>query len=113
MDHEHAEIAAHVTGRLTIDLTTEIVTHHNQEVALTATEWHLLRCFVQHHNCILTSYQIMEELRTDMSDAVLRVFIRRLRKKLEPNPAHPQIIRTLHGRGYRFVMSNYVVVQSE
>lgn len=113
MDREQATPAVYCIGSLTIDLVTEMVQHHDQEVALTSTEWHLLRCFVHHQNCVVTPDQIMAELRTDMSDVVLRKYIMRLRQKLEPNPAYPQIIRTLHGRGYRFVMSNDVDVHAE
>lgn len=109
MDDEQAGPTIYSIGYLTIDLTTERVQHHNQDVALTLTEWHLLRCLVQHQNCVVTPDQIMTELRTEMSDVVLRKYIMQLRQKLEPNPAYPRIIRTLHGRGYRFVIPDHAV----
>jgi Response regulators consisting of a CheY-like receiver domain and a winged-helix DNA-binding domain len=73
-------------------------------VKLTATEYALLRLFVQHAGKVLTHGQITREVWG--SDEIhrishLRVYIAYLRGELETNPAEPELIVTEPGVGYR------------
>jgi two-component system, OmpR family, KDP operon response regulator KdpE len=91
---------------LTVDFSNRQVTRDGQPVKLTATEFALLRLFIQHAGKVLTHRHILQEIwgpdyvqRTQY----LRVYMTRLREKLEPNPAEPLLFLTEQGIGYRFV----------
>ncbi|MEN4098350.1 MAG: winged helix-turn-helix domain-containing protein, partial [Anaerolineaceae bacterium] len=92
-------------GSIVIDLVRRQVTHNQDLIRLTATEFKLLAYLAAHtdrvltHQAILTHVWGFEEL-----DHIeyLRVYIGQLRKKLETNPYEPQIILTESGIGYRF-----------
>ena len=93
-----------VSGRLTVDLQTRIVTVAGEPVKLTPTEYGLLRLFVQHAGRILTHRQILREVwgpNADEETNYLRVYITGLRKKIEENPRMPALIVTEPGVGYR------------
>jgi len=76
-----------------------------EEVALTAMEYRLLLTMVQNTGQVLTRNQLLEGI-WDVSgefvnDNTLTVYIKRLREKLEEDPANPQLIQTVRGMGYR------------
>jgi DNA-binding response OmpR family regulator len=88
---------------LRIDLRAREVTRHGVPVALTAREFDLLRMFVEHPRQVLTRDALYENLWGDYGDRhSLTVHIGRLREKLEEDPAHPRLIVTVWGVGYRF-----------
>lgn len=104
----HAAPAAELTvfrvGALEVDLTSRVVKRHGQELKLTATEYSLLRVFVQHAGKVLTHQQILRQVWGPNSVAhthYLRVYIAHLREKLEIQPSKPQLIITEPGVGYR------------
>ncbi len=74
---------------------------------LTRTEWSLLEAFAGHPGKLLTHSWLLEHVwgegYADDVD-VLRVFVSQLRKKIEEDPAHPTIILTEPGVGYRWVL---------
>jgi len=75
---------------------------------LTPTELDLLQYFVAHPDSVLPHDQILQAVwGPDYGDEVeyLRVFVNQLRKKIEPDPAHPRYILTEPWVGYRFAMS--------
>jgi two-component system KDP operon response regulator KdpE len=75
---------------------------------LTPTELDLLRYFVANPNSILPHDKILQAVwGPDYGDEVeyLRVFVNQLRKKIEPDPAHPRYILTEPWLGYRFDLS--------
>lgn len=94
------------TGTIEIDLANHQVTRGGQEVRLTATEFKLLAYLAANRRRVLTHQSILTHV-WGPADAdhteYLRVYIRQLRKKLEENPEHPQVLLTEPGVGYRFL----------
>jgi two-component system, OmpR family, KDP operon response regulator KdpE len=93
-------------GSLTIDLAQHIVTRDGVEVKLTATEFNLLAYLASHAGRVLTHRMILSAVwNIEDADRVeyLRVYMRQLRKKLEADPEHPQVLVTEPGVGYRFM----------
>lgn len=81
------------------------VFRNDSEITLTPTEWHLLEALVRHQGQMISQQQLLSDIwGTGYSDQsnYLRVYIARLRRKLEPNAAHPQHLITVPGSGYRF-----------
>ncbi len=73
-----------------------------EEVKLSPKEYELLRLLVHHAGKVLTHKFLLRELWATANDAqYLRVYVRQLRQKIEPNPARPQYILTETGIGYR------------
>lgn len=75
-----------------------------EEIILTAMEYRLLLTMIQNAGQVLTRNQLLEGI-WDVSgefvnDNTLTVYIKRLREKLEENPANPSIIKTVRGMGY-------------
>jgi two-component system, OmpR family, KDP operon response regulator KdpE len=93
-------------GLIAIDLVQHIVTRDGVEVKLTATEFNLLAYLASHAGRVLTHKMILSNV-WDAADAdrveYLRVYMRQLRKKLEADPDHPQVLITEPGVGYRFI----------
>jgi len=95
-------------GTLTVNLATRLVTRENRAVKLTSTEYALLRLFVQHAGKVLTHRQILREVwgpEHELKTQYLRVYVQRLRDKLEPDPDAPAFFLTESGIGYRFFAS--------
>ncbi|WP_126172005.1 response regulator [Altericroceibacterium xinjiangense] len=75
------------------------------EVPLTAMEYDLLRTFAEHPNKVLTRDRILDLAHSTEMEAFDRSVdsrIVRLRRKLEEDPAKPQVLKTVRGRGYVF-----------
>jgi two-component system KDP operon response regulator KdpE len=92
------------------DLEIDVVAHHARrggtEVKLTGTEWSLLALLIRHAGRVLTHRQILREVwgpKAEEHRQYLRVYFTHLRKKLEPDRTHPELIRTEPGIGYRLV----------
>jgi two-component system, OmpR family, KDP operon response regulator KdpE len=98
------ELPVFVSGDLTVDLVRRHVTRDGREIKLSPKEFDLLRHLVMHAGKVLTHRQLLREIwGPAQEDEVqyLRVFIRGLRQKLEPDPARPTHILTELGVGYR------------
>jgi two-component system, OmpR family, KDP operon response regulator KdpE len=90
------------SGELSVDLTRHIVMVGDREIKLTPKEYELLRVLVQHAGKVLTHRFLLRELRDELTDAqYLRVYVRQLRQKIEPDPGQPQYVLTESGIGYR------------
>ena len=87
------------------DPSTGVVKKRGKELFLSALEYRLLLLFLSSPNSILTRGSLLESLWDAagefVSDNTLTVYIKRLREKIEDDPAHPQIILTVRGIGYR------------
>ncbi len=92
--------------RLTIDFATRTVTVNDQPVRLTPTEYNLLHYLVLNEGTVLTHWALLEKVwgeeYTD-SPEYLKVYIQRLRNKLEEDPTNPQLLISERGVGYKFV----------
>jgi len=98
------ELAVFISGDLAVDLVRRHVTRGGHEVKLSPKEFDLLRHLVMHAGKVLTHRHLLREVwGPAQADEVqyLRVFIRGLRHKLEPDPTRPTHILTELGVGYR------------
>ncbi|MFS8777124.1 response regulator transcription factor [Synechococcus sp. O70.1] len=78
-------------------------------VKLTHLEFDLLHCLLQRHGQTVSPSEILKEVwGYDPDDDIetIRVHIRHLRTKLEPDPRHPQYIKTVYGAGYCLELPN-------
>ena len=98
----HGERPIFRAGDLSVDLVRRIVKVHDKEVKLSPKEYELLRLLVQHAGKVLTHKFLLNELwSTPIDTQYLRVYVKQLRHKIEPNPERPQFILTETGIGYR------------
>jgi two-component system KDP operon response regulator KdpE len=89
-------------GDLSVDLVRRVVKIRDKVVKLSPKEYDLLRVMVQHAGKVLTHKFLLNQLWAVPIDAqYLRVYVRQLRHKIEPDPARPQYILTETGIGYR------------
>lgn len=91
-------------GGVMVDTEKGRVTRDGRDVYLSALECRLLLVFLSHRGKVLSRSQLLEEIWDAAGDFVndntLTVYIKRLREKIETDPADPQIIRTVRGIGY-------------
>jgi two-component system KDP operon response regulator KdpE len=102
-----AKVEVFHSGGLSVDLTARTVKVSGRNVRLTATEYSLLRLFIQHAGKVLTHGQVLREIwGTDDADKTghLRVYMTYLREKIERDPAEPELLITEPGVGYRLVV---------
>ncbi len=93
-------------GELVVDLERRLVTLRGQPVALTPTEFELLRLFVRNEGKLLTHPTILREVwgpRYGTESHYLHVYVSQLRRKIERDPARPRFLLTEPGAGYRLV----------
>ncbi|MEA2639399.1 MAG: two-component system, OmpR family, operon response regulator KdpE [Chloroflexota bacterium] len=91
-------------GAVEIDLARRLVSRDMQEVHLTPIEFELLSFLTRHAGRVITHGHLLRSAlgpSYDGATGTLRVHIASLRKKLEADPAHPRIIVTEPGIGYR------------
>ena len=99
-----AESSTFDNGPLHIDFAAGCATLAGEELQLTPTEYKLLALLAKNVGKVLTHTFITHEIwgtSWDSDIASLRVFMRTLRKKVEADPAHPTMIQTHVGVGYR------------
>jgi len=74
----------------------------DHEVKFSPREYELLRLLVAHAGKVLTHHMILREVWGPNTDVqYLRIYIRALRQKIEPDPEKPEYIQTETGVGYR------------
>jgi two-component system KDP operon response regulator KdpE len=94
-----------VSGQLNINFAQRRVTIGSQEVKLTSTEYRLLQVLALNAGKVLTHRMLLNRVwgpAYGSEREYVRVFINRLRNKIEPDPANPRYILTESGIGYRF-----------
>ena len=96
-------------GGLEVDLIARTVTRETKEIALTPTEWSILALLIRHAGRIITHHQILREVwgpGAEKHRDYLRVYLTHLRKKVERNPARPELIINEPGVGYRLKLKD-------
>jgi two-component system KDP operon response regulator KdpE len=94
-----------VTESFTVDLSAKTVTRDGKSVHLTPTEWGMLETLVRHRGKLVGQRELLREVwgpAYETETHYLRVYLAQLRRKLEPDPAHPRHLLTEAGMGYRF-----------
>jgi len=92
-------------GNVSIDTEKAVVKKNGEDVSLSALEYKLLTVFVNNKGILLSRNKLLENIwdigGDFVNDNTLTVYIKRLREKIEDDPADPQIIKTVRGLGYR------------
>lgn len=102
-------------GDLGIDLTEHRVQRGGNDVHLTPIEFRLLAALAKHRGKVLTHRQLLREVwgAAHVESAhYLRIYMRALRHKIEPEPAQPRYLLTEVGVGYRLVDEDAVQTSS-
>ncbi len=100
---------------LEIDFDVRRVTARNTNVRLTPKEFDLLRYLVAHAGRVISHRELLQAVwGPDYGDEVeyLRVFVNQLRKKIEPDAAHPKYLLTEPWVGYRFALPEKTLTKS-
>lgn len=103
-DIGHGNGAVVEVGLLKVNLATYEVSLDGKHVSLTPIEWSLLRELARHVDKVVPHTRLLEAVwgrDQDFDGGYLRTYIKQLRKKVEPNPAHPRYILNEPGVGYR------------
>jgi two-component system response regulator PhoP len=97
-------------GPVVLDTRTQAVRLNDQPVDLTAYEYKVLEYMMLHAGEVVSKTDLTEHIYDqdwDRDSNVIEVFVRRLRKKLDPDETYKPI-ETLRGRGYRFSLQRTV-----
>ncbi len=92
-------------GNLSIDSRRRLVTRNGTEISLTPKEFDILWFLACNRGEVFTKEQIYQAVWDGnylLDDSNIMAFIRKLRKKIEPNPDAPEYILTIWGIGYKF-----------
>ncbi|WAC67082.1 response regulator [Agrococcus sp. SL85] len=93
-------------GAVEIDLAAKAVLREGERVRMTPTEWRILEQLARAEGRLVTRAELLTELwgTAEVRDTgYLRLYVAQLRKKLEPDPAHPVHLLTEPGMGYRLL----------
>ena len=102
---EEGETTVFESGGLVVDTLAHTVTRNGEGLRLTPKEYDVLHLLVRNAGRVMTHRQILQAVwgPANVEDTqYLRVFVGRLRQKIEADPAEPQLIVTEPGVGYRF-----------
>jgi two-component system response regulator PhoP len=94
-------------GPITIDSSSKELSLHNDKIELTAYEYKVIEYLIFNAGKVISKTELTEHIYDqdfDRDSNVIEVFIRRLRKKLDPDNQF-KMIETLRGKGYRFTLS--------
>ncbi len=96
-----------VMGRCILNLDTKrLYTRDGEDVPMTSMEFDLLKSFAECPNRVLSRDQLLDMAHNrDMEafDRSIDIRIMRLRRKVEPDPSKPEVLKTVRGLGYMFV----------
>ncbi len=96
-------------GPLKVDFAQHLVYLNGIEAKLTPTEYDLLSALIKNSGKIMTRQMLLSQVwgtGYGTEAHYLHVYIGQLRRKIEPDPAHPRFIITVSGVGYRFNADN-------
>ena len=91
-------------GGITLDDSSKVVTVDGDTVALTPTEYAILKLLMENRGRVMSQKEIYEKVRKELAfgaENTIAVHIRHLREKLEYDPAEPRYVKVVWGRGYK------------
>ena len=92
-------------GDVVVDTEKGIAMRNNKDLFLSALEYRLLLVFINNRGIVLTRNHLLDAIwdvaGEYVNDNTLTVYIKRLREKIEDDPANPKIILTVRGLGYK------------
>lgn len=92
-------------GNVSVDTVKGTATKNGDDLFLSALEYRLLLVFLNNRGAVLSRGQLLEAIWNIAGDYVndntLTVYIKRLREKIEDDPQHPTVIKTVRGLGYK------------
>ena len=98
-------------GEVLVDTEKGTATKNGNELYLSALEYRLLLVFINNRGIVLSRTKLLESIwdiaGEFVNDNTLTVYIKRLREKIEDDPANPTIIKTVRGLGYRLDDPSY------
>ncbi|MDY7041818.1 MAG: response regulator transcription factor [Chloroflexota bacterium] len=94
-----------------VDKQKHLASMNGEPLDLTPTELRLLACLLANADRVLSSRELVKEVqnydcREEEARSIIRVHIRRLRRKVEPDPRQPQYIINVRGVGYMFATNS-------
>ena len=95
-------------GPFELDDRTKTLTQDGEPVALTPTEYKIMKLFMERPGEVLSPKEIYRQVWKDEpygADSTVAVHIRHLREKLEINPAEPRYLKVVWAQGYKLVDS--------
>ena len=100
---EKSGMSSVTVGDLSVNFISRNVVIDGREVYLTAKEFDLLQMFITNRGTVFSREKLLESVWKQKGDLrTVDVHIRRLREKIEKDPAHPKLILTKWGVGYYF-----------
>ncbi|MBC7249012.1 MAG: response regulator transcription factor [Anaerolineae bacterium] len=111
-EEEKAEEERFVQARgIIVDTHKHVATMDGQPLNLTPTELRLLACLIANADKVLSSRELVKavqnyDCREEEARSIIRVHIRRLRRKIEPDPRNPRYIVNVRGVGYMFATNS-------
>ncbi len=96
--------ATYQSGPVTLQLEARKLLVEGRTVGLTTKEYELLKFLLDHRGQTFSAAQLFDEVwRNEFGDlSSVAVYVQRLRKKIEPDPASPRWLVTVRGAGYRW-----------
>ena len=92
-------------GDVLVDTVKGTASKKGKDLFLSALEYRLLLVFINNRGAVMTRTKLLESIwdiaGEFVNDNTLTVYIKRLREKIEDDPANPTIIKTVRGLGYR------------
>jgi two-component system response regulator RegX3 len=105
LDDQSQAAGVHVAGNIRMDIERHSVTVNDAAVLLPLKEFELLEFLIRNEGRVLTRGQLIDRVWGDDyygDTKTLDVHIKRLRSKIEVDPANPVLIQTIRGLGYKF-----------
>ena len=103
-------------GEIKLDVDRHIVTFKGENIALPLKEFELLEFLMRNAGRVLTRIQIIDRIWGNdyVGDTkTLDVHIKRLRSKLEKDPANPELIQTVRGLGYKMELKQVLRINNQ